>query len=127
MRNNVRILMLGNAGNLYTVPYILFWNIIMPYNTEFKLFQNNQILLYYKTHNESYKEAKRKTRFGKLIEGTSFEDYAVNNKMINDNKVFIEKKQGTSKFSFAFIYNDEAYGIWIDNKLRKNICIFRLS
>ena len=45
-----------------------------------------------------------KHAFGQLISGTDYEDYAVNNKFINDNKTFVEKKQGSSKFSFAFIY-----------------------
>lgn len=114
LRDNVRIFMLGNAGNLYTVPYFLFFDITIPYNNEYKLFKDNSILLYYATHNTSYREAKRNTRFGKLVAGTSFEDYAINNKCINENKLFIEKKKGSSKFSFAFTYNNETYGVWFD-------------
>lgn len=49
--------------------------------------------------------------------GTSFEDYAINNKALNDNKNFIAKKQGSSKFSFAFIYNNETFGVWFDYSL----------
>ena len=119
MRENIRVLMLGNAGNLYTVPYFLFFDITIPYNSEYKLFKDNTILLYYKTQNSEYREAKKKTRFGKLIAGTSFEDYAVNNKCINDNKIFIEKKQGSAKFSFGFTYNSETYGVWCDYNLGK--------
>ena len=114
LRDNVRIFMLGNAGNLYTVPYFLFFDITIPYNNEYKLFKDNSILLYYATHDTSYREAKRNTRFGKLVAGTSFEDYAINNKCINENKLFIEKKKGSSKFSFAFTYNNETYGVWFD-------------
>lgn len=73
--------------------------------------------------NEEYREFKKSTKFGKLVEGTSFEDYAINNKQPNDNKYFIEKKQASSKFSFAFIYNDITYGVWFDYNLRKNLCI----
>ena len=43
--------------------------------------------------NEEYRNEKRKTKFGKLIAGTSFEDYAINNKALNQNKNFIEKKK----------------------------------
>jgi len=46
--------------------------------------------------------------------GTSFEDYAINNKVLNENKNFIEKKQGTAKFSFAFVYQNETFGVWND-------------
>ena len=114
MRNDVRVFMLGNAGNLYSVPYFLYFNIDIPYNNEYKLYKDNTILFYYATKNSQYREAKKKTRFGKLVSGTSFEDYAINNKPINDNKFFLEKKHASSKFSFAFVYNNETFGVWID-------------
>ena len=46
--------------------------------------------------------------------GTKYQDYALNNKILDKNNNFIEKKKGTSKFSFAFIYNDIIYGVWND-------------
>lgn len=36
-----------------------------------------------------------------------------------DNSNFIEKKQGSAKFSFAFIYKSQSYGVWVDFKLGK--------
>ena len=48
------------------------------------------------------------------MNGTSFEDFAVNNKFIFDNNTFIKKKTGTSKFSFAFSYKKQIYGVWCD-------------
>ena len=36
------------------------------------------------------------------------------NKILDKNKTFIEKKTGSSKFSFALIYNGETYGVWND-------------
>lgn len=80
----------------------------LPYNNDIKVFKDGLILLQY-MKNEKYREFKKNTKFGKLISGTSFEDYAINNKMINQNNYFIEKKKGTSKFSFAFVYNGETY------------------
>ena len=52
--------------------------------------------------------------FGKLAKGTPYEQYALKNKILDKNKNFIERKTGSSKFSFAFIYNDETYGVWND-------------
>lgn len=48
------------------------------------------------------------------MNGTTFEDFAVNNQFIFDNNTFIKKKTGSSKFSFAFSYKDEIYGVWCD-------------
>lgn len=53
------------------------------------------------------------------MHGTSFEQYAIDNQFILDDKTFIEKKQGSAKFSFAFIYNNETFGVWFDYKLGK--------
>lgn len=114
---DIKVFMLANPANIYTNPYFLYFNLQLPYNSDIKLFKDNLILLQY-MKNEEYRQAKRETKFGKLIAGTSFEDYAINNKVLNDNKLFIEKKQGTSKFSFAFIYKGETFGVWFDYQER---------
>lgn len=32
-----------------------------------------------------------------------------------DNNNFIMKKTGSSKFNFAFMYNNQTFGVWVDN------------
>lgn len=49
-----------------------------------------------------------------MLNGTAYEDYAVQNKILDKNNDFIEKKKGTSKFSFAFVFENEIYGVWFD-------------
>lgn len=114
---DVRVFMLANSASS-TNPYFLYFDLQLPYNNDIKLFKNGTILLQY-MRNEEYRETKRKTRFGQLIAGTSFEDYAVDNKFIKDNKDFIEKKKGTAKFSFAFVYKNETFGVWFDYSVGK--------
>ena len=64
-------------------------------------------------------DKKRKNRnLDNQQHGTSFEKYAIDNEFVLDNDNFIEKKQGTSKFSFAFIYQGFTFGVWVDFKLR---------
>lgn len=108
--------MLANSASS-TNPYFLYFDLSLPYNNDIKLFKDGTILLQY-MKNEDYREAKRQTRFGKLIEGTSFEQYAIDNQFINDNKNFVEKKSGSAKFVYAFIYNNETFGVWNDYKER---------
>lgn len=110
---DIKVFMLANPANIYTNPYFLYFDLTLPYNNDIKLFKDNLILLQY-MKNEEYRQAKKETKFGKLIAGTSFEDYAINNKCLNDNRDFIEKKSGTAKFSFNFIYNNETFGVWYD-------------
>lgn len=104
---DVRVFMLANSASS-TNPYFLYFDLTLPYNNDIKLFKEGTILLQY-MKNEEYREVKRQTKFGKLISGTSFEDYSVNNKFLNDNRNFVEKKTGSAKFNFAFIYNNETF------------------
>ena len=110
--HDIKVFMLANAVSEIN-PYFLFFDLSLPYNNDIKLFKDNLILLQY-MKNEAYRKAKKETKFGKLISGTEYEDYAVNNKFYDENKNFIEKKTGSSKFSFSFIYKGNILGIWID-------------
>lgn len=109
---NVRVFMLANAVTEAN-PYFLYFDLTLPYNNDIRTFKDGLILLQY-MNNQEYIEAKKKTRFGKLVSGTDYESYAINNNFADNNSMFIEHKSGNSKFSFSFIYKDNRYGVWID-------------
>lgn len=114
LRNDVRYFLLGNAVSISN-PYFLYFDLSLPYNTDIKTFKDGLILLQY-MKNEEYRQAKKESRFGKLVSGTDYENYSINNKFFSDDNTFIEKKKGTSVFKFAFIYNDMTLGVWEDQK-----------
>lgn len=109
---DINIFMLGNAVNIVN-PYFLYFNISLPYNNDIATYKDGLILVQY-MKNLEYREFKKKTKFGKLVAGTPYEEYAIDNKFQNDNKEFIEKKTGSSKCSFAFKYKENIYGVWLD-------------
>lgn len=109
---DIRVFLLGNSVTA-TNPYFLFFDLTIPYNNDIKTFKNGLILVQ-QMNNSEYQKKKEATRFGQLVKGTAYEDYAIKNKFMLDNKSFIEKKTGTAKFSFAFIYNANYYGVWND-------------
>lgn len=114
--NDVKVIFLGNATSIYN-PYFLFFNISLPYNTEFKTFKNGLILVQY-IKNDEYREAKKQTRFGQLISGTKYEEYAIENKFVNDTEDFIRKKPTKSKLLFNININNTIFGCWLyKNKL----------
>lgn len=111
---DVRVFLLGNAISI-TNPYFLYFNLSLPYNAEIKMFKQNLILVYY-GKNQKYREIKKASRFGKLIENTQYGKYAIDNEFLRDTKTFIRKKTPNAKFFFTIIINGATYGIWTDSK-----------
>lgn len=109
---DIRIFCLGNAISS-TNPLMSYFNLSLPYNSEIKLYKDGLILVNY-IKNEKYREVKKHTRFGKLIENTPYGKYAIDNEMMCDNKCFIKKKNKQSKFYFIFVLNGKYYGVWND-------------
>lgn len=108
---DVKIFLLGNAISS-TAPVMSYFNLTLPYNTDIKLFKDGLILVNY-IKNEPYREYKKQTNFGKLIDGTRYSKYAIDNEFLTDSKSFIKKKS-ESKFYFIFILNNKEYGVWRD-------------
>lgn len=109
---NIQVFLLGNSISLIN-PYFDYFNISLPYNTDIKTFKQGLILINY-IKNETYREVKRASKFGKLIDGTKYGDYAINNQFLKDNNNFIKKKTPKAKFFFSLILNGHTYGVWMD-------------
>lgn len=107
---DIQIIFLGNAISI-TNPYFAYFDLELPYNSEFKTFKDGLIIVNY-IKNEAYRKAKRNSKFGKLIDGTSYGDYAIDNKMLKDNNHFIEKRPHDAKFYGLLIVNGVNLGIW---------------
>ena len=107
------IFCLGNAST-QTNPYFEFFHLKIPYNSEFATFKDGLILVNY-IQNKAYREQRAKTKFGRLIAGTSYGNYAINNQFLDDDHSFIAKKTPKS-WLFACLYIEQKnYGLWIDS------------
>ena len=111
---DIRIYCLGNAISS-TCPLMAYFDLTLPYNTDIKTFKDGTIAVEY-IKNEKYREVKKASRFGKLIEGTKYGKYAIDNEFLTDSKAFIKKKDKNAKFYFILIVNGKNYGIWRDWK-----------
>lgn len=111
---DIRIFCLANAISS-TCPLMSYFNVTLPYNSDIKTFKEGTIAVEY-VQNEKYIEAKKASRFGKLIDGTRYGKYAIDNKFLLDSKSFIKKKDNKAKFYFMLIINGKEYGIWRDFK-----------
>ena len=106
-----RVLMLGNFINFFGCPYVAYFDLDLPYNNEFRTFKDGAIVVYY-IKNPEYQKAKMETRFGKLIEGTVYGDYAIGNKSLRENTAFIGKRPSNSKFYAHLVLNGSHFGVW---------------
>ena len=92
-------------------PYTMYFNLSLPYGSN--IVRKGDVLLQLVQDEEFIKERKE-TRFGKLIAGTDFEQYAIENKFVQDSKTFLMRKTEKAQYYFTFIYKGEKYGIWVD-------------
>ena len=107
-----RAFLLGNAINRVN-PFFNYFQIDMPYNTSIKTYKDGAILMCY-VKNEAYREFKKNTRFGRLIDSTEYGRYAIDNQWLYENKSFIEKRPEKAKFYFTLKIGSVNYGIWGD-------------
>lgn len=122
LKPNIKVLLLGNAISI-TNPYFIELELSLPYNSEYKIFKRDDkgqpLILVYYGKNLKYREEKKKTRFGQLIEGTQYGKYAIDNEMLRDSKSFISKKTANAKFYFILKLNNKNIGIWLDYQEQK--------
>lgn len=92
-------------------PYTLYFDISLPYGSN--IVRKNDILLELVQDNEFIK-TREQSRFGRMIAGTEFAEYAIQNKFTQDTKTFICRKTEKAHYYFTFIYEAEKYGVWTD-------------
>lgn len=111
LRDNLKVILLGNALNVHASPYFAYWNLELPYNSEFKTYFDGTIVVNY-IKNLKYREAKKNSRFGRLIDGTEYGKYAIDNQVFRENNSFIEKRPPNSTFYGMLIINGLSIGLW---------------
>jgi hypothetical protein len=109
-RPNARCICLSNSVTIVN-PYFLYFGLIP--NTE-KRFNAYESIVVEIPDSKDFANERRKTKFGKLIDGTEYGEMSLDNTFVNDKVVFIEKRSKESKFQFAVVYNGMTMGIWVD-------------
>lgn len=113
----VVLFMLANAISV-TNPYFLLWGLKMPTtqdkNGKYIWKHPTRPILVEDVRNAAFIDRKKNTEFGKLVEGTKYADYSIDNKFLLDDNTFIEKKSSKARYLFTFIYKGNKYGVWAD-------------
>ena len=109
---DVRVYLLGNAISTSN-PYWDFFGISLPYNSEYATFKDGLIVVNY-VKNEAYRKAKKASKFGRLVEGTEYERFAIDNEFLRDDKSFIGKKTPHAKNFAVLVTEHGQFGVWRD-------------
>lgn len=113
-RKDVRVFFLSNAITVSN-PYFMYFHIELP--RQGALISRRGDILLQLVQDPDFIEMKKNTRFGKMIQGTEYADYSIENKFLRDNDTFLEKKGPASQFYFTFKYKGLLYGVWLDYAL----------
>ena len=111
-RDNVRAVLLANSVTIVN-PYFLFWNIKPDTNKRFTV--KGQVCVELFT-DADFVAMKKQSRFGQLVSGTRYGNYAIDNNWLLDNDTFIERKTPNAEFMLAMKYCGVFYGFWVDYK-----------
>lgn len=111
---NGRVMILSNAITVAN-PYFELWGIIPKENKQFEIYHNGDVC-FEQVQNEAFKQEKLKSPIGRLIANTAYGDYAIDNKMLQDDNSFIDFKPNDAKYSFLVKIGDSRFGVWTSNK-----------
>lgn len=109
-RDNTRAVLLANAVTVVN-PYFQYFKIKPDMSKRFTV--KGQVCLELFTDSE-FIEAKKRTRFGQLVNGTRYGEYAIENNFLLDSDTFIESKTPRARFMLGIKYEGTMYGYWVD-------------
>lgn len=125
---DVKVFFLANAIT-QTNPYFIYFDVELPYEKKVQTFYNNGSGRFTKKKNKPYPDVliqlvrsddfiaeKKKQRFGQLIAGTQYSDYAIENEFLRDSQTFIEKKAERCRYLYSITYAGFTFGVWHDFK-----------
>lgn len=110
--DRVRVLFLANAVSIVN-PYFIYFGIKPRHGQRFSSAMGNYHVCEL-IESEAYIEKVADTRFGKMIAGTEYFNYAIANKFTNDECAFIAKKTGDARFMFGVVFDGRKMGAWKD-------------
>lgn len=110
---DVIVIFLSNAVTVSN-PYFDFLHLDKPHNGDIQRFGKAKEILVQNFVSSALSESKKESRFGQVIAGTEYADYAYNNEWLLDNTDFLEKKTQRCRYFMTLIYKDNYLGIWYD-------------
>ena len=109
-RRDCRVFLLSNKTT-FVNPYFVYWN-ILPFSERFKSYKGGLIVVE-NYENPEFIKLKKASKFGQLIEGTKYGDYAIDNIVWLDDSALIGDKPEDAKRCLCNIrFGETKFGVW---------------
>lgn len=112
LREDVRAVLLANNITIVN-PYFLYFKVKPKLENRFTV--KGEICVEFFL-DEEHVAKKKATAFGRLVSGTRYGEYAIENKALLDTNTFIEDKSPDAEFMLGMKYQGTMYGFWADYK-----------
>lgn len=123
---NIRVLLMANSVS-FVNPLFSFFDIVPKEGQRFSKYKDGLICVEQFT-SHVFMEEKKKTPFGRLIEGTNYSKYAIENEVLEDTNDFIKEREGAKyKFLACFKYEDFKIGVWENVENNELFCDERID
>ena len=123
---NIRVLLMANSVS-FVNPLFSFFDIVPKEGQRFSKYKDGLICVEQFT-SHVFMEEKKKTPFGRLIEGTNYSKYAIENEVLEDTNDFIKEREGAKyKFLACFKYEDFKIGVWENLENNELFCDERID
>lgn len=111
LSTDVKLILMANATSIYN-PFFEEFGINPDMTKEYGLYKSNSVLVHFAP--DKVRDVDDGSAFSRLVKGTSYEDYALNNNFTNNTTEFVTQLTGRSVFKWTIILEGTKYGIWQD-------------
>lgn len=114
--DRVKCFLMGNNIRFHN-PYHLHKAFKVPFTEKGKIWISENVLFQNAEASKELKEQKSKSKFTRMIEGTSYGSYANDGVYQNDNYNFIEKLSQNCHYNMTIEYNKKSFGVYSDARI----------
>ena len=108
---DVQVLFLSNAVT-FSNHYFIYFDLSLEPGQRIKM--TKDISLEY-VESRVFNDHMSNTRFGRMIKGTRYGDYAIDNKVLLDTDIFVEKMTNPCSYVCTFVFDSVRAGFYRDN------------
>lgn len=110
-RRDCRVFLLSNKTT-FVNPYFTYWG-ILPFTDRFKSFKSGLIVVE-NYENQEFVNLKKQSKFGQLIAGTKYGDYAIDNMVwLDDDAFLVDSKPDKARLLCNIRFEDLYIGMWV--------------